>query len=130
MLCKSVAFCAVVHIFITDIQTLSHLKPLFDKKLFEMFCRKVMDPTAFRIYDRPDFQGQMMEFSDDCESIHESFQCRSSHSCNVLEGYWTFYEHPSYRGPSVFHASGEYRKFSDWGAVCATIGSFRRITDF
>uniref|UniRef100_A0A8C1GWC2 Si:dkey-57a22.13 n=1 Tax=Cyprinus carpio TaxID=7962 RepID=A0A8C1GWC2_CYPCA len=83
-----------------------------------------------RIYDRPDFQGQMMEYSDDCESIHQSFQCRSVHSCNVMEGYWTFYENPSYQGRQYFLPPGEYRKFSDWGAVCATIGSFRRITDF
>ncbi|MCI4375820.1 hypothetical protein PGIGA_G00114190 [Pangasianodon gigas] len=83
-----------------------------------------------RIYERPDFQGQMMEFSDDCESVHERFRHRDIYSCNVMDGYWTLYEHPSYRGRQYFMRPGEYRKFSDWGAVCATTGSFRRITEF
>ncbi|XP_056321069.1 gamma-crystallin M2-like isoform X2 [Danio aesculapii] len=97
-------------------------------------CRTISSKSEgshrIRIYDRPDFQGQMMEFNDDCESIHESFQCRSIHSCNVMEGYWTFYEHPGFLGRQYFMAPGEYRKFVDWGATCATIGSFHRITDF
>ncbi len=46
MLCKTVAFCAVVHIFITDIQTLSHLNLYLIKHNLKMLCRKVMDPTA------------------------------------------------------------------------------------
>ncbi|KAK7154000.1 hypothetical protein R3I94_007381 [Phoxinus phoxinus] len=94
------------------------------------FSNKCGGSYCIRIYNRPDFQGQMMEFSDDCGSIHESFQCRSIHSCNVMEGYWTFYEHPSFRGRQYFMPPGEYRKFSDWGAMCATIGSFCKITDF
>ncbi|XP_036396425.1 gamma-crystallin M2-like [Megalops cyprinoides] len=83
-----------------------------------------------RIYERPDFQGQMMEFSDDCESVHDRFRYRDIHSCNIIDGYWTFYEHPNYRGRQYFMRPGEYRKFSDWGATCATIGSFRRVTEF
>jgi len=34
-------------------------------------------------------EGQMMEFSDDCRSIYESFLCCSIHSWNIMEGYWT-----------------------------------------
>lgn len=83
-----------------------------------------------RIYERPNFQGQMMEFSEDCESVQEHFRSRDIYSCNVMEGYWTLYEHPNYRGRQYFLRPGEYRKFSDWGATCATTGSFRRITDF
>uniref|UniRef100_A0A667XL31 Gamma-crystallin M2-like n=1 Tax=Myripristis murdjan TaxID=586833 RepID=A0A667XL31_9TELE len=87
-------------------------------------------PYRMRIYERPDFQGQMMEFSDDCESVQERFRSRDIYSCNVMDGYWTLYEHPNYRGRQYFMRPGEYRKFSDWGATCATTGSFRRITDF
>ncbi|TKS67857.1 Gamma-crystallin M2 [Collichthys lucidus] len=87
-------------------------------------------PYRIRIYERPNFQGQMVEFSEDCESVQEHFHSRDIYSCNVMEGYWTFYEHSHYRGRQYFLRPGEYRKFSDWGATCATIGSFRRITDF
>ncbi|XP_053494320.1 gamma-crystallin M2-like [Ictalurus furcatus] len=83
-----------------------------------------------RIYERPDFQGQMMEFSDDCESVQDRFRHRDIYSCNVMDGYWTLYEHPSYRGRQYFMRPGEYRKFNEWGAACATTGSFRRITEF
>ncbi|XP_057191423.1 LOW QUALITY PROTEIN: gamma-crystallin M2 [Triplophysa rosa] len=97
-------------------------------------CRTISLPSGdsyrIRIYDRPDFRGQMKEFNGDRESLDESFQCRRIHSCNVMEGYWTFYEHPSYSGRQYFMPPGEYCKFSDWGALCATIGSFRRITEF
>ncbi|KAG7326924.1 hypothetical protein KOW79_010325 [Hemibagrus wyckioides] len=85
---------------------------------------------CMRIYERPDFQGQMMEFSDDCESVQERFRHKDIYSCKVMDGYWTLYEHPSYRGRQYFMSPGEYRKFSDWGAACATTGSFRRITEF
>lgn len=83
-----------------------------------------------RIYEQPDFQGQMMEFSNDCKSMQDCFSCQDIYSCNVLNGYWTLYEHPNYHGRQYFMRPGEYRKFTDWGASCATTGSFRRITDF
>ncbi|KPP66721.1 Gamma-crystallin M2-like, partial [Scleropages formosus] len=87
-------------------------------------------PYRIRIYERPDFQGQMKEFNEDCESVQDHFCSRDIYSCNVMDGYWTLYEHPKYRGRQYFMRPGEYRKFSDWGATCAATGSFRRITDF
>ncbi|XP_047226588.1 gamma-crystallin M2-like [Girardinichthys multiradiatus] len=87
-------------------------------------------PYRIRIYERPNFQGQMMEFSEDCESVQEHFRSHDIYSCNVMDGYWTLYEHPSFRGRQYFMSPGEYRKFSDWGATCATTGSFRKITEF
>ncbi|XP_034549010.1 gamma-crystallin M2-like isoform X2 [Notolabrus celidotus] len=87
-------------------------------------------PYRLRIYERPNFQGETMEFSEDCESVQDHFRSPDIQSCNVMEGYWTMYEHPNYRGRQYFMKPGEYRKFSDWGATCATTGSFRRITDF
>ncbi|XP_072900617.1 gamma-crystallin S-1-like [Hemitrygon akajei] len=83
-----------------------------------------------RIYERPDFGGQMMEFMDDCPSVFNRFRYRDIHSCQVMDGYWIFYEHPNYRGRQYFLKPGEYRRYSDWGGYNSMIGSFRRMRDF
>ncbi|XP_072115853.1 gamma-crystallin S-1-like [Mobula birostris] len=83
-----------------------------------------------RIYERPDFGGQMMEFMDDCPSVYDRFRYRDIHSCQVMDGYWIFYEHPNYRGRQYFLRLGEYRKYIDWGGYNSAIGSFRRMRDF
>ncbi|XP_067892390.1 gamma-crystallin S-1-like [Heterodontus francisci] len=83
-----------------------------------------------KIYERPDFGGQMMEFMDDCPSVYDRFRYRDIHSCHVMDGYWIFYEHPNYRGRQYFMRPGEYRRYSDWGGYNSTIGSFRRMRDF
>ncbi|XP_072115862.1 gamma-crystallin S-1-like [Mobula birostris] len=83
-----------------------------------------------RIYERPDFGGQMMEFMDDCSSVYDRFRYRDIHSCQVLDGYWIFYEHPNYRGRQYFLTPGEYRRYIDWGGYNSMIGSFRRMRDF
>ncbi|MGH0139991.1 UNVERIFIED_CONTAM: hypothetical protein FKN15_021671 [Acipenser sinensis] len=85
---------------------------------------------SMRIHERPDFGGQMMDFSDDCESVHDRFHSREIHSCNIMNGYWIFYEQPNYRGRQYFLRPGEYRRYSDWGAHSPMVGSFRRIMDF
>ncbi|XP_020371627.2 gamma-crystallin S-1 [Rhincodon typus] len=83
-----------------------------------------------RIYERPDFGGQMMEVMDDCPSVYDRFRYRDIHSCHVMDGYWIFYEHPNYRGRQYFMKPGEYRRYTDWGGNSSTVGSFRRIRDF
>ncbi|XP_072115856.1 gamma-crystallin S-1-like [Mobula birostris] len=83
-----------------------------------------------RIYERPDFGGQMMEFMDDCSSVYDRFRYRDIHSCQVMDGYWIFYEHPNYRGRQYFLRPGGYRRYSDWGGCNSMIGSFRRMRDF
>uniref|UniRef100_A0A4W3JII4 Gamma-crystallin M2-like n=1 Tax=Callorhinchus milii TaxID=7868 RepID=A0A4W3JII4_CALMI len=83
-----------------------------------------------RVYERPDFGGQMMEFMDDCPSVYDRFRYRDIHSCNVMDGYWIMYDQPNYRGRQYFMRPGEYRRFSDWGSSSSTIGSFRRMRDF
>eukprot|EP00062_Callorhinchus_milii_P014729 gi/632964212/ref/XP_007898290.1/ PREDICTED: gamma-crystallin M2-like isoform X2 [Callorhinchus milii] len=83
-----------------------------------------------RLYERPDFGGQMMEFMDDCPSVYDRFHHRDIHSCNVMDGYWTMYDQPNYRGRQYFMRPGEYRRFSDWGATCPSIGSFRHVREF
>ncbi|MBN3297228.1 CRGS1 protein, partial [Amia calva] len=80
-----------------------------------------------KIYNRPEFGGQMMEFLEDCPNIYERFHYRDIYSCNVVEGYWIFYEHPNYRGRQYFMRPGEYRRCFDWGGMTPTIGSFRRM---
>ncbi|XP_015202891.1 gamma-crystallin S-1-like [Lepisosteus oculatus] len=82
-----------------------------------------------RIYEKADFGGQMMEFMDDCPNVYDRFHYRDIYSCNVTEGYWIFYEHPNYRGRQYFLRPGEYRRYSDWGGMSPTIGSFRRMMD-
>ncbi|XP_078085257.1 gamma-crystallin S-1-like [Mustelus asterias] len=83
-----------------------------------------------KIYERPDFGGQMMEFMDDCPSVYDRFRHRDIHSSHVMDGYWTFYEHPNYRGRQYFMRPGEYKRYSDWGGDNSTIGSFRRMREF
>eukprot|EP00062_Callorhinchus_milii_P014736 gi/632964224/ref/XP_007898296.1/ PREDICTED: beta-crystallin S-1-like [Callorhinchus milii] len=82
-----------------------------------------------RVYERPEFGGQMMEFMDDCPSVYDRFHYRDIHSCNVMDGYWTMYDQPNYRGRQYFMRPGEYRRFSDWGSSSSTVGSFRRMRD-
>lgn len=83
-----------------------------------------------RIYERPDFQGQMMEFTDDCPSVHDRFHHREVHSCNVMDGAWVFYEHPNYRGRQYLLERGEYRRYTEWNAINPGVGSFRHVQEF
>lgn len=82
-----------------------------------------------KFWDKPEFAGQAYDASDDCPSVPERFHLREVHSCKVVEGFWVFYEHPNYRGRQYFLEKGDYRKPADWGAVCATVQSFRRLTE-
>ncbi|XP_029460783.1 gamma-crystallin 1-like isoform X2 [Rhinatrema bivittatum] len=83
-----------------------------------------------RLYERENFGGQMMEFTDDCPHVYERFHYHDIHSCNVPDGHWLLYEEPSYRGRQYYLRPGEYRRFTDWGAMSPRIGSFRRLKDF
>ncbi|XP_043931884.1 gamma-crystallin M2-like [Protopterus annectens] len=94
------------------------------------FIQPYQGSYRMRMYERPEFGGQMMECMDDCPSVYEQYHYQDIHSCNVMGGYWIFYEQPNYRGRQYFLRPGEYRKFCDWGAESSRIGSFRRITDF
>ncbi|XP_004458205.2 gamma-crystallin B [Dasypus novemcinctus] len=87
-------------------------------------------PYRMRIYEKDDFRGQISETTDDCTSLQDRFHLNEIHSLNVLEGYWVLYEMPSYRGKQYLLRPGEYRRYFDWGAMNAKVGSFRRVTDF
>uniref|UniRef100_A0A4W3IVK9 Beta/gamma crystallin 'Greek key' domain-containing protein n=1 Tax=Callorhinchus milii TaxID=7868 RepID=A0A4W3IVK9_CALMI len=95
-----------------------------------MYSYVSFNTKTLKVYERTDFGGQMMEFMDDCPSVYDCFRYRDIHSCNVMDGYWTMYDQPNYRGRQYFMRPGEYRRFSDWGSSSSTIGSFRRVMDF
>ncbi|EDL98867.1 crystallin, gamma B (mapped) [Rattus norvegicus] len=96
-------------------------------------CRLIPQHSGtyrMRIYERDDFRGQMSEITDDCLSLQDRFHLSEIHSLNVMEGCWVLYEMPSYRGRQYLLRPGEYRRYLDWGAANAKVGSFRRVMDF
>ncbi|XP_062384251.1 gamma-crystallin M2-like [Sardina pilchardus] len=92
--------------------------------------RHIYGTWRIRVYERPNFQGQMMEFNDDCPSLSERFQHQEVHSCKVYDGAWVFYEQPNYHGRQWLMERGEYRRFTEWGAMHPSVGSLRRVQDF
>lgn len=83
-----------------------------------------------RLYEKEDHKGVMMELSEDCSCIQDRFHLSEVRSLQVLEGCWVLYEMPSYRGRQYLLRPGEYRRYLDWGAANAKVGSFRRVMDF
>nr|XP_033799994.1 gamma-crystallin 1-like [Geotrypetes seraphini] len=83
-----------------------------------------------RLYERNNFGGRMLESSKDCPSVYYQFHNTDIQSCLVFKGYWIFYDQPDYRGHQYYLRPGEYRRFTDWGATNARVGSFRKIADF
>ncbi|KAM4626474.1 gamma-crystallin-3-like [Discoglossus pictus] len=83
-----------------------------------------------RIYEKEDFRGQLMEFTEDCPHVYERFHFNDINSCNVLDGYWMFYDEPNYRGRQYYLRPGEYRKYTDWGAINPRIGSIQTVHHF
>ncbi|XP_066520923.1 gamma-crystallin M2-like [Hoplias malabaricus] len=92
--------------------------------------RLTSGPHHIRVYERPDFVGQMMEFSDDSPSLLDRFGFREVHSCKVMDGAWVFFEQANYRGRQYLLERGEYRRFSEWGAMHPTVASIRRVQDY
>ncbi|XP_036396078.1 gamma-crystallin S-like isoform X2 [Megalops cyprinoides] len=82
-----------------------------------------------QLFDKSEFGGQVFEATEDCPSVLERFRAREIHSIKVLEGVWILYEQTNYRGRQYVVEKGEYRKPVDWGAVCPTVQSFRRLTE-
>ncbi|OCT61370.1 hypothetical protein XELAEV_18047393mg, partial [Xenopus laevis] len=82
-----------------------------------------------KIFEREDFRGDSMEFTDDCTSVHEHFKYNDINSCNIYDGQWIFYELPNYRGHQYYLIPRQYKRYSDWGAMNARVGSFRCVRD-
>uniref|UniRef100_A0A8C5R3D8 Beta/gamma crystallin 'Greek key' domain-containing protein n=1 Tax=Leptobrachium leishanense TaxID=445787 RepID=A0A8C5R3D8_9ANUR len=83
-----------------------------------------------RLYERNNFGGKMLEAMNDCPSVTEWFKHQDIQSCNVFDGYWIFHEQPNYRGRQYYLRPGEYRRFTDWGAMSSRVGSFKQINEF
>ncbi|XP_059417327.1 gamma-crystallin 1-like [Carassius carassius] len=96
-------------------------------------CRRVRNHTGIlriHLYERPDFQGQIMESSEDLPFLYDHFHHREVQSCNVLDGAWVFCEHPNYRGHQYLLERGEFRHFTDWSAMHPAVGSIRSVQEF
>ncbi|XP_017402201.1 gamma-crystallin D isoform X1 [Cebus imitator] len=95
-------------------------------------CRLIPHAGSHRIrlYEREDYRGQMIEFTEDCTSLQDHFHFNEIHSLNALEGSWVLYELPNYRGRQYLLRPGDYRRHQDWGSVNARVGSLRRVIDF
>lgn len=87
------------------------------------------EPYKIQLYDKRDFSGQVIEATDDCTSVLDRFHWREVHSSRVLGGWWVFYEHPNYKGRQYLLEKGDYRKPTDWGAVCPAVQSFRKVSE-
>ncbi|KAJ1186771.1 hypothetical protein NDU88_003552 [Pleurodeles waltl] len=96
-------------------------------------CRRIPEyhgTFRIRLYEKSDFGGKMMEFNDDCPNVYDRFHLNDIDSCNVQDGHWIFYEEPNYRGRQYYLRPGQYRRYTDWGAMSPRIGSFRRMGFF
>ncbi|XP_039673069.1 gamma-crystallin S-like [Perca fluviatilis] len=80
-------------------------------------------------YERPNFDGQSLELTEDMKSIQEKWLRREVQSCKVLEGSWIFFEHPNFCGRQYLLEKGEYRHHSEWGALKPTVGSIKIIIE-
>uniref|UniRef100_A0A452H9Z9 Beta/gamma crystallin 'Greek key' domain-containing protein n=1 Tax=Gopherus agassizii TaxID=38772 RepID=A0A452H9Z9_9SAUR len=49
--------------------------------------------------------------------------------CSLVLGHGILYEMPNYRGRQYLLRPGQYRRFSEWGAMSGRVGSLRRATD-
>lgn len=71
----------------------------------------------------------MSELTEDCSCIHDRYCLNEIYSVHVLEGYWVLYQMPNYRGQQYLLRPGDYRRYYDWGAVDAKVGSLLRVID-
>ncbi|KAK2905682.1 hypothetical protein Q8A73_009625 [Channa argus] len=96
-------------------------------------CRIIRNTSSvfsIRVYERPDFRGQMLECTEDVKNLPERWHLPEVHSAQVPEGNWVFHELPNYRGRQYLLERGQYRRFNEWAAMNPTVGSFRRVRDF
>ena len=84
-----------------------------------------------RIFERENFQGQMQELTEDCDSLLERLRMTDCQSAQVLEGHWLLLEQPHFRGRMLYLRPGEHRSLRDlgMGPLDMRIGSIRRILE-
>lgn len=82
-----------------------------------------------RIYERPDFEGQMHELTDDCNSIQDQYHMSDMRSCNVMEGYWLMFELPHFAGKMFYLRPGKYSNLREISSDDMRFNSIKRITE-
>ncbi|CAB1445327.1 unnamed protein product [Pleuronectes platessa] len=95
-------------------------------------CRIIKNakgPHKLKLFDRPNFDGQSLELSDNMKAMQEKWTRQEVQSCKVLDGSWVFFEHPNFCGRQYLLEKGEYKHHSEWGALKAAVGSIRRMTE-
>ncbi|XP_028289527.1 gamma-crystallin B-like [Parambassis ranga] len=95
-------------------------------------CRIIRNTSGafrLRVYERPDFSGQMLECTEDVNNLHERWNLREIQSAQVQDGAWVFYELPNFRGRQYLLERGEYRRYIEWAAMNPNVGSFRRVRE-
>ncbi|XP_022071177.1 gamma-crystallin B-like [Acanthochromis polyacanthus] len=96
-------------------------------------CRMIRNTSGMwrvRVYERSDFNGQMLDLTEDVNNLQERWHFREVHSAHVQDGAWVFYELPNYRGRQYLLERGEYRRYTEWAAMNPNVGSCRRVHDF
>ncbi|KAL4656807.1 Gamma-crystallin B-like [Arapaima gigas] len=83
-----------------------------------------------KLFEKPNFEGTVMEVTENIPSTLDYFSNRAVHSCRVLDGAWVFFEHPNYRGRQYLLEKGDYSCYTEWGAMYPTVGSIRHITSY
>ncbi|XP_067266216.1 crystallin, gamma S4 [Chanodichthys erythropterus] len=89
--------------------------------------RHVSGHLKLKIFEKPNFDGQMWEVTESTPSIQERFLCKEVHSCKVLEGPCVFFEHANYHGRQYLLEKGDYSRYTEWGAMTPNVGSVRQI---
>lgn len=95
-----------------------------------VFVLQTSGVFRIRVYERPDFNGQMLECTEDLSNLFDQWHFHEVHSAQVQDGAWVFYELPNYRGRQYLLERGEYRRFTEWAAVNPNVGSFRHVPSF
>lgn len=98
-----------------------------DPEPARMFVSQTSSVFRIRVYERPDFSGQMLESTEDLRDLVDHWHRHEVHSARVLDGAWVFFELPNFLGQQYLLEKGEYRRFTEWAAMNPKVGSFRRV---
>uniref|UniRef100_A0A8C4VZL5 Crystallin gamma A n=1 Tax=Gopherus evgoodei TaxID=1825980 RepID=A0A8C4VZL5_9SAUR len=78
---------------------------------------------------KEDHRGNMVELTEDSPQVMDQLRSPEMLSSSVLDGHGILYEMPNYRGRQYLLRPGQYRRFSEWGAMSGRVGSLRCATD-
>lgn len=100
-----------------------------EKTSSSLFVFQFSGTFRIRIFEKPDFSGQMLECIQDISQLSDVWSPGGVHSAQVQDGAWIFYELPDYHGQQYLLERGQYRRFGEWAAMEPTVGSLRRVCD-